>query len=79
MTAQQMIYTCPVKKIYQAFVEKGFACSISTFIKYKPFYITTPTEKEKESVICKKNLNVHLPLAGIKPQKLPLHTSVTDF
>ena len=33
MTAQQMVYTHPVKKIYQAFVETGFACSISTFIK----------------------------------------------
>ena len=77
-----MVYTRPMKKFYQAFVETGFACSISTFIKYKPFYITAPTEREKESCLCKKCLNAHL-LAGIsdfrKAQKLPLHTSVTDF
>ena len=83
MTAQRMVYTCPVKKVYQAFVETGFVCSISTFIKYKPFYITAPTEREKESCLCKKCLNAHLLLAGInnfrKAQKLALHISVTDF
>ena len=57
MTAQRMVYTCPVKKVYQAFVETGFVCSISTFIKYKPFYITAPTEREKESFLFKKCLN----------------------
>ena len=83
MTAQQMVYTRPVKKIYQAFVETRFACSISTFIKYKPFYITEPTEREKESCLCKKCLNAHLLLVGInnfqKTQKLPPFASVTDF
>ena len=48
MTAQRMVYTRPVKNVYQAFVETGFACSFSTFIKYKPFYITGPTERENE-------------------------------
>ena len=83
MTAQRTVYTRPVKKIYQAFVETGFPCSISTFIKYKPFYITAPTEREKESCLCKKCLNEKLLLASInnfrKAQKLPAHTSVTDF
>ena len=83
MTAQRMVYTRPVKKIYQAFVETGFPCPISTFIKYKPFYITAPTESEKESYVCKKCLNAHLLLVGISnfrnAQKLPLHVSVTDF
>ena len=83
MTAQRMVYTRPVKKIYQAFVETGFPCPISTFIKYKPFYITAPTESEKESYVCKKCLNAHLLLVGInnfrKAPKIPLHVSVTDF
>ena len=83
MTAQRMVYTRPVKKIYQAFVETGFPCPISRFIKYKPFYITAPTESEKESYVCKKCLNAHLLLVGISnfrnAQKLPLHVSVTDF
>ena len=83
MTAQRMVYTRPVKNIYQTFVNTGFACSISTFINYKPFYITEPTEREKELCLCKKCLNAHLLLAGInnfqKAQKPPLHTSITDF
>ena len=28
LTVQRMVYTCPVKKIYQTFVKTGFACSI---------------------------------------------------
>ena len=82
MTAQRMVYTRPLKKIYQAFVETGFAFSISTFIKYKPFYITSSTEREKESCLCKKCLNAHL-LAGIssfrKAQKLPPHDHRTKY
>ena len=83
MTAQRMVYTRPVKNVYQAFAETGFACSFSTFIKYKPFYITGPTEREKESCLCKNCLNTHLLLASIsnfgKAQQLPLHTSAIDF
>ena len=83
MTAQRMVYTRPMKNIYQTFVNTAFACSISTFINYKPFYITEPTEREKELCLCKKCLNAHLLLAGInnfqKAQKPPLHTSITDF
>ena len=55
----------PVKNINQAFAETGFACSISTFIKYKPFYIAVATKRVKESCLCKKCLNAHLLLAGI--------------
>ena len=81
MRAQRMVYTRLVKKIYQAFVETGFACSVGTFIKYKLFYITAPTEREKELCLCKKCLNAHLLLARIsnfqKVQKL--HLCINDF
>ena len=83
MAAQQMVYTRPVKKIYQAFVETEFACLVARFIKYKPFYITAPTEREKELCLHKICLNTHLLLAGMsnirKAQKLPLHLSINDF
>ena len=75
MTAQRMVYTRPVKKIYQAFVETGFACSISTFIKYKPFYITATTEREKESCLYKKCLNAHLLLGHQELPKSPKTSS----
>ena len=71
------------EKIYHDFVETGFAYSIGSIIKYKSFYITAPTEREKESCLCKNCLNTHLPLAGInnfwRAQKLLLHAPVTDF
>ena len=58
-------------------------CSLSTFLKYKPFYITSPTEREKESCLCKKCLNMHLLLDGVnnfrKTIKLSPHNSATEF
>ena len=38
MTAWGMVYTYPGKNVFQA-----FACSISKFMKFKPFYITAQT------------------------------------
>ena len=42
-------------------------CSLffSIFFKYKPFYITPPTERQKESYLCIKCQNAHLPFRGI--------------
>ena len=80
MTVQRMVYTRPVKKTYQAFVETGFPCSISTFIKHKPLYITAPTEREKESCLDAKMFKRASP--SCRHQQLPtspLHTSANDF
>ena len=42
-----------------------FIVFFSIFFKYKPFYITPPTEREKESYLCIKCQNAHLPFRGI--------------
>ena len=70
--------------MFQSFTEKEGKCwSLSTFLKYKPFYITNPTEREKESCLCKRCLNAHLLLGGInifhKTINLNPHLSVTMF
>ena len=63
---QRMVYTKPIQKMFQSFTEKeGECCSLSTFLKYKTFYITNPTEREKESCLCKGCFNAHLLLSGI--------------
>ena len=84
MYAQRMVYTQPVRKLFDLFKEEEREkCSLSTFIKYKPFYITSPKEREKESCLCKRFLNIHLLLNGVnnfrKTIKLQFHTSVTTF
>ena len=82
---QRMVYTKPIRKIFQSFTEKeGKCCSLSIFSKYKPFYIiTNPIEQEKEPCLCKRCLNAHLLLSGInifrKTTKLTPHLSVTMF
>ena len=82
--AQRMVYTQPIRKLHEKYLkDQDIKCSVSTFIKYKPFYITNPTEREKESCLCKRCQNAHLLLEGInnfrKASQLPIHTSVTVF
>ena len=79
-----MVYSKQIRKMYKEFTEKNnFKCSLCTFLKYKPFYITPPTEREKESCLCQYCANAHYLLKGInnyrKGMKLDPHTSVTDF
>ena len=79
-----MVYTKPIRKMFQSFAEKeGKCCSLSTFLKCKPFYITNPTERDKESCLCKRCLNAHVLLSGInifrKTTKLTHHLLVTMF
>ena len=77
-----MVYTKPIREMFPRFIENEGKCwLLSTFLKYKPFYITNPTEQEKESCLCKRFLNAHLLLSGInafrKTTKLTPHLSVT--
>ena len=85
MFAHRRIYMCPLQEMHRNFLLKntGLKCSLSTSIKYKPFYISPPTEREKESCLCKKCQNVHALLKGIntyrKLKKLSAMTSVTEY
>ena len=64
-------------------LNKGLHCSFITFFRYKPFYMTPPTEREKESCLCMKCQNVHLLLRGINTyrnmKKITKRYSVTQF
>ena len=63
---QRMVYTKPIQKMFQSFTDKeGKCCSLSTFLKCKTFYVTNPTEREKESCLCKGCFSAHLLLSGI--------------
>ena len=71
------------KKFTKLWLKQNLHAPVAMFVKYKPFYITAPTEREKELCLHKKCLNTHLLLAGIsnirKAQKLPRHLSINDF
>lgn len=44
---QRIVYTNPFRKMSLSFTEKeGNCCAMSKFLKFKPFYITNPTERE---------------------------------
>ena len=80
-----MIHTKTIRKMHTDFVASrdSIQCSLSTFFRYKPFYITPPSEREKESCLCIKYQNVHLLLQGINTyrstQNLSKHYFVTEF
>ena len=84
ITAHRRIYTKPIRKLFSEFKEStSISCSLSTFHKYRPFYIGPPTEREKESCLCIKCQNAHLLLKGVnnfrKTKKLTHLTSATEF
>ena len=62
MKSQRIMYTKTIRKINTGFVASrdNIQCSLSTFFRYKPFYITPPSERQKESCLCIKYQNFHL-------------------
>ena len=50
MKSQRIIYTKTIRKMHTDFVASrgNIQCSLSTFFRYKPFYITRPSERERE-------------------------------
>ena len=85
MKSQRIIYTKTIRKMHTDFVASrdNILGSLSTFLRYKPLYITLPSEREKESCLCIKCQNFHLLLQGINTyrctQNLSKHYSVTEF
>ena len=59
--SRRRVFTKPVWQL-QAIVEKKIISSISTgFIwKNKPFYVVSPPEREKASILCKFSLKLRL-------------------
>ena len=80
-----MIYTKTIRKIHTDFVASrdNIQFSLSTFFRYKPFYITPLSEREKESYLCTKCQNVHLLLQRINTyrgtQNLSKYYPITEF
>ena len=58
--AGRKMYVKSVRSLHKDFKEKsGLKCALSTFYKYKPFYLSKPTEREETC------LNPHLLLKGV--------------
>ena len=53
MKSQRIIYTKTIRKMHTDFVASrdNILGSLSTFLRYKPLYITLPSEREKESCL----------------------------
>ena len=83
MVANRQVYTHQIRVWHTLFKKTHIDCSLSSFIKYRPFYIYPPTEREKVSCLCKKCQNAHALLAGVntfrKVKRLAPHKSVTGF
>ena len=83
--APRMVYTKCMKRLHLDFLAEypDINCSRSTFVKYRPFYIEVPTEREKQSCLCIVCQNAHTKLRGIntfrKLEKLPPIYSVTAY
>ena len=57
----KQVATKTVKQIQQEIRnKKDVDISLGSIVKYKPFYVASPTEREKESCLCKFCLNIRL-------------------
>ena len=71
--------------MHKSFLEsnKRLQCLFTTFFRYKPFYVTPLTEREKELCIYMNIQNVHLLLKRINKychmKKLTIHYSVKEL
>ena len=79
-----MIFIEPIRQLHKKFVElSGKDCSLSTFYTYKPFYVSPPTDREKETCLCMKCTNIHFLPDAInryrKKNKLKAYDSVTQY
>ena len=60
------IYTDSLRALHEKFNATSIeGVSLTVFYSYKPFYVTKPTKKEKESCLCIVCLNPHLVLKSI--------------
>ena len=61
----------------------GSNCSLSTFYKFKPIYISSPSEREKETCLCMKCTNIHYLLDSVnryrKGLRLKQYESASNY
>ena len=76
--AHRYIYTSPIRKLHKDFIAQYGEVSLGTFYKLKPFYLQTPTEREKESCLCITCLKVDCIYEPLK-QHLKLSESLTLY
>ena len=59
LTATKKVMTCSIRKLQTKLFEKyNISASLGTIYNLKPFYISFPTEKEKNLCMCKVCLNI---------------------
>lgn len=55
---QRRYLLAPIKIIYEKYVSEGGKVSLSTFKKYRPFYVLTPKITERDTCACMKHSNM---------------------
>ena len=84
IVATKRIYTDSVRTLHKRFNEdQEHPISLTAFFKWKPFYVLTPSEKEKQGCLCIYCLNPHVILKAINTfrisRKLAPHNSLTRY
>ena len=73
---------CTIKEVYQSLLKDGLNISYGTSLQYKPFFVVSPTEREKESCLCKFCLNTRLlyrPILKHLKKNVPKTLSMTAY
>lgn len=62
--------TDTLSNLYKIYRSEGGQLSFSTFYKYKPFYVLSPTAQSRETCLCIKHSNMNYLLKAIISKKL---------
>lgn len=59
-----------MKNLHKTFLKEGGVCSYSTFVKFRPFYIVSPTVAGRDTCLCKLHSNIHLKFNSLKHHRV---------
>ena len=84
VSAHKRIFVEPIRQLHKKFMELSDSnCSLGTFYKFKPIYISSPSEREKETCLCMKCTNIHYLLDSVyryrKGLKLKQYESASNY
>lgn len=68
-----------MKNLYKTFLKEGGTCSYSTFVKYRPFYIVSPTIGGRDTCLCKLHSNIHLKFNSLKRHQVLTVTDISQL
>lgn len=68
-----------LSNLYTIYKEEGGKYSFSTFCKYKPFYVLSPSVSDRDTCLCVKHSNMDMMFNALKQKQIIQYQNMTDL